>query len=86
MTTDAVFAFLIAGRTALTGMALQIWRRKHHLSSGRKRMIRLINICIVLTVVCTVAAHAQLPETLEQAKALASEKSKPLLVEFFHDD
>jgi hypothetical protein len=49
-------------------------------------MIRLFTICLVLTVVCTVAARAQIPETLDQAKALASEKGKPLLVEFFHED
>jgi hypothetical protein len=40
----------------------------------------------MLTVAYAVAANAQIPETLDQAKALASEKSKPLLVEFFHDD
>gem|GEM_PF-6006228 len=49
-------------------------------------MVRLITICLTVSVVCAAAAHSQIPESLEQAKAQASEKGKPLLVEFFHDD
>jgi hypothetical protein len=49
-------------------------------------MRRFVTLCLAFTVGCTVATLAQIPETLEQAKALASERGKPLLVEFFHDD
>ncbi len=49
-------------------------------------MRRFVTLCLVLTVGCTVATLEQKPESLDQAKALASEISKPLLVEFFHDD
>ena len=49
-------------------------------------MRRFVTLCLALTVVSTVTTLAQIPETLEQAEALASEKGKPLLVEFYHDD
>jgi hypothetical protein len=32
------------------------------------------------------AASAQSPESFKQAKALASQSGKPILLEFYHDD
>jgi hypothetical protein len=54
-------------------------------SQVRMTMTRVVALLISLITVCSSTLPAQTPETLEQARALASKKNKPILLEFFHE-